>query len=149
LNIHHKIIQYSSQEFEYTSQDFEYTSQDIEYISQDYRINITRFRIYITRYRVYITRFRIYITRYWIYITRFSNIATFYTPYWSHLKNYSARKGQIYMEAFWRSACLLKSWYWVSSGATLRVTTFTCVYIGIKNKILFSRTTDRARKVQI
>ena len=41
LHIHHKIIEYTSQDIEYTSQDFEYTSQDIEHTSQDYRIYIT------------------------------------------------------------------------------------------------------------
>ena len=33
--MHHKIIEYTSQDFEYTSQDIEYTSQDTEYTSQD------------------------------------------------------------------------------------------------------------------
>ena len=49
--MHHKIIEYTSQDiqyatedFEYTSQDFEYTSQNIAHTSQDFRIKqrITR-----------------------------------------------------------------------------------------------------------
>ena len=36
MNIHHKIIEYTSQDFEYTSQDIAHTSQDIEYTSQDF-----------------------------------------------------------------------------------------------------------------
>ena len=43
MNIHHKII--------------EYTSQDIEHASKDYRVYITRCTIYITRFWIYITRF--------------------------------------------------------------------------------------------
>jgi hypothetical protein len=65
MYIHHKFIEYTSQDFEYTC-----TSQDFEYTSQDFQIYITRFSNIATFHTPYMLARR----KYFIIFTKITDV---------------------------------------------------------------------------